>query len=220
MSATPRIAIFDLDHTLSWRDTYLLYLGGYLWRHPWRMWRCLRLPWAVVLFAMGYLNNSRLKELFLSSVLGGVGADEVQKWTNTFLDDLIPREFRNDGLETLERHRRAGDRLVLLSASPDCYVAELGARLSFDEVICTRVEWNERRLTGKLAGPNMRGAAKIAAVVALREKHKGSVLVAYADHASDLPILRLVDRGVLVNGKGDSQRQAKEAGIELLAWLR
>ncbi len=219
MSAPSTVAIFDLDHTLARWDTYLSYLGGYLYRHPQRIARCAGLPFAVLLFTLGGLTNAVLKEWFLRAVLGGVSRIDIETWTKKFIQLLLSSGISNQGLATLAEHRRRGDYLVLLSASPDCYVTELGSRLGFDEVICTAIEWQQECISGRLAGPNMRGKEKVQVVRGIRERFKGSEVVAYADNASDLPMLRLVDRGTLVNGNAKLRRLALKEGLGLARWL-
>jgi hypothetical protein len=43
--------------------------------------------------------------------------------------------------------------------------------------------------------------------------------VAYGNAASDLQHLKLVERGVLINGSAFAQREAVRAGIMCTAWL-
>lgn len=64
----------------------------------------------------------------------------------------------------------------------------------------------------------MHGKEKVQVVRGIRDRFKGSEIVAYADNASDLPMLRLADRGVLVNGKAKIRRQALREGIYLVRW--
>lgn len=219
MSHPSTIAIFDLDHTLARRDTYISYLGGYLCRHPVRITRCALLPFAVLSFVLGRMTNAALKERFLQAVLGGVSRIQIESWTSEFIELLVSSGLSSQGLTALADHRRRGDYLVLLTASPDCYVRELGGRLGFDEIICTVIEWQDERISGRLAGPNMRGKEKVQAVLTIKEHFRWSEVVSYADHASDLPMLRLADRGVLVNGKAKIRRQALREGIYLARWL-
>lgn len=218
MSAPSVITIFDLDRTLSLWDTYLSYLGGYLCRHPRRIARCAGLPFAVLLFGLGRITNAVLKEWFLGAVLGGVSRSDIESWTQEFLERLISSGLSNEGLMTLAEHRGQGDHLVLLSASPDCYVTELGRRLGFDEVICTTIEWQQDCISGRLAGPNLQGTQKVQIVRDIRERFKGSKIIAYADDASDLAMLRLVDQGVLVNGNAKMRRLALQEGLGLARW--
>jgi len=155
----------------------------------------------VILFSLGKLDNARLKQQFLQAVLGGTHRSDLDRWTGKFLNRLIPRGISRQGLAVLEQHRQAGDVLILLTASVDCYAIELGRRLGFDEVICTKTEWQEERLSGNLAGPNVRGEEKVRSLLELKTRFRDARIIAYADHQSDLPLLRLADQGILVNAK-------------------
>lgn len=218
MTRVAGIAVFDLDHTLARCDSFLCYLVGFLVRHPWRIMRCLHLPVVIAKFSIGVVNNAKLKEAFLHAVMGGVRQPDIAAWNRVFLERLVRRGLRREGLVTLEAHRQAGDTLILLTASPDCYVSELGHRLGFDEVICTQVEWREGRLSGRLRSPNMRGEEKVRAIQDIRCRHDTRPITAYADHQSDLAMLRVVDRGVLVNGDHRTQAHAMRQQIQCVVW--
>jgi phosphoserine phosphatase len=107
---------------------------------------------------------------------------------------------------------------VLLSASPDLYVAEIGRALGFAETVCTGIEWVNGHLTGRLATPNRRGAEKARCLAALRTEHPGLPVTAYGNAASDLPHLALAERGVLVNGPAAARRQALRLGVACAHW--
>ena len=48
-----RLAVFDLDGTITRRDTLVPYLIGYARRHPSGLWRLWRLPFSLARFALG-----------------------------------------------------------------------------------------------------------------------------------------------------------------------
>jgi HAD superfamily hydrolase (TIGR01490 family) len=212
------LVVFDLDGTLTRGDTYVRYLFGYLVRHPWRFGRVLHLPWFVLQFYLGRITNTVLKEKFLSACLGGLERPVLLRWTETFLDKLFASGFREGGLITLDQHQKRGDVLVLLTASLDLYVDQVGSRLGFHHVICSRVEWQGNNLSGRLSGPNRYGAEKVRCLQALKKQYRGYTVIAYADHHSDIPLLQLADDGVLVNGTARSCRLARQSGILQRVW--
>ena len=112
---------------------------------------------------------------------------------------MIERDLLAGAVAAIARHRSQGDTLVLMSASVDLYVPALGERLGFGRTICTGVAWRGEFLDGALATPNRRGEEKARCLEALRAEHAGARITAYGNSASDLPHLRLADRGVLVN---------------------
>ena len=220
MASERCVAIFDLDGTLTRRDSYLEYLTGFLIRHPRRLLRILPLPWAAVKYVLKRLDNTALKQQFLHAVLGGASRRDVEIWTRAFVDHLLANGLRRDALQALEGHRERGDLLVLLTASFDLYAHEIGRRLGFDQVICTKVEWVNGSLSGKLGGPNHRGEEKVRCLLRLKHDYGGASVIAYADHHSDLAFLQLADRGTLINGTSRTRRLAKQKGIACAIWKR
>jgi phosphatidylglycerophosphatase C len=220
MATQRSVVIFDLDGTLTRRDSYVAYLAGFLFRHPRRLPRILPLMWAVLKYALKRLDHTELKQQFLQAVLGGASRRDVDVWTGVFVDRLLASGLRRDALQVLERHRGQGDLLVLLTASFDLYVHEVGRRLGFDQVICTKADWVNGCLSGKLEGSNHRGEEKVRCLLRLKHDHEGAPVIAYADHHSDLAFLRLADRGTLVNGTSRTRSLARQKGISCAIWKR
>ena len=123
------VAVFDLDSTLTYYDTYLRYLIGFLCAHPRRVWRIWRLPLDVLMFKCRLHDNTWLKSRFLTSILGGLTKVELSLWTQRFADRVIKGGLRPSAIKVLRDHQQRGDRTVLLSASLDIFVKELAARL-------------------------------------------------------------------------------------------
>jgi phosphatidylglycerophosphatase C len=221
---TPCVALFDLDGTLTWRDTLLPYLIGYAARHP-SHW--LRL-WRVLPATVGYFTSHRDRGLFKSrvirAVMGGDRRQQINAWSDAFVASLERRRaFRPTALAMLEAHRTAGDRLVLLSASPDLYVPRIGRLLGFERTLCTELEWRNAdsaadRLDGALRTPNRRGEEKSKCLAWLRTQYLGLPLLAYGNSDSDLPHLAQADRALLVNGNATARRCAAASGIPAADW--
>jgi phosphatidylglycerophosphatase C len=213
----PRVAVFDLDGTITYRDTLVPFLLHVLRRRPLRVLRLWPLPWALARYAVRQ-DRGVLKQSLIRYVLGGLGRAEIAAHVERFLDALWPSGLRPGALEAIERHRVAGDRLVLLSASPDLYVPRIGTRLGFADVVCTGVQWDEERLHGDLTTANRHGPEKRRCVEELRARHPAARFVAYANAASDLAHLEIVDAPCLVNANAAARRQAAALGIRCDEW--
>jgi phosphatidylglycerophosphatase C len=212
------LALFDLDGTITRHDTLLPYLCGFLRQRPAQL---LRLPQALpplARFALGRADRGELKAAWIRAVLGGCTRAQLQDWTTRFVPHLIGHGLIAAALAAIEAHRRAGDQLVLLSASPDLYVPAIGRDLGFDEVLCTGVEWNGEHLSGRLSTPNRRGAEKARCLEALRLQYAPLPIVAYGNAAGDLQHLALADRAVLVNGSAHARRAAARLGVACVTW--
>ena len=218
-ASTPSVALFDLDGTLTWRDTLLPFLAGYALRHPMRLLRLWRLAPALIGYLVRDRDRGRLKSTLIRAVMGGDRRDLIEAWAESFVLELEPRRrFRSGALTTLEAHRAAGDHLVLLSASPDLYVPRIGRLLGFERTLCTELQWRGDRLDGALKTPNRRGEEKLRCLESLRGQYPGAPIVAYGNSASDLIHMRRADRAVLIDGSAAARRRATEAGIPVADW--
>ena len=214
-----RLAIFDLDGTITRHDTLAPYALGFMMRRrPWRFPALLLLLPVLLGYALGLVDRGGLKAALILVAMGGCRRTTLERWTATFVDRLVPHSLFPQAVAAIQAHARAGDHLVLLSASTDLYVPAIGRVLGFREVICTGVRWSGERLRGTLSTPNRRGEEKARCVTALRARHPGIEAVAYGNAASDLAHLKLVERGVLINGSAFAQREAVRAGIACTAW--
>jgi phosphatidylglycerophosphatase C len=215
----PLVAVFDLDGTITRRDALLPYVWGFLVRYrPWRLpWLFVVLP-ECVRFLAGRADHGTVKSALIRATLGGAQRDELQAWTGRFVDRLLRHGVFGDALNRVAQHRADGDYLVLLSASPELFVPQVGAALGFAQVLCTGLTWRGDRLLGDLSTPNRRGEEKVRCVERLRGAHQGQVFAAYGNAGCDVPHLRMVERPLLVNGNRAARRLAARYGIPTATW--
>ena len=217
-NAHPWIALFDLDGTLTWRDTLLPYLLGYLRRRPHRVLRFWRAPLALYRYWRDR-DRGALKSRVIRMAMEGEQRAVLDAWARSFVASLKPKQrFRPIALGVLEAHRATGDHLVLLSASPDLYVPQIGELLGFERTLCTEIQWRGERLDGALKTPNRRGEEKLQCLNWLRQQYPGVPVIAYGNSASDLDHMRQADRALLVNGDSAARRLADKWGIGVSYW--
>jgi HAD superfamily hydrolase (TIGR01490 family) len=210
--------VFDLDGTITRHDTLLPYLLGFLRRHPARSPALVTVLPVLARFAARRADHGALKSAVIRAALGGASRTQIEAWTSAFVPRLLARGLWPDARAQIERHRAAGDALVLMSASVDLYAPAIGRALGFSEVVCTELRWNGERLAGTLASANRRGAEKARCLGQLRSRHPGLAVVAYGNAVSDLGHLCLADRGVLVNGSTAARRAAQFLGVAPVTW--
>jgi phosphatidylglycerophosphatase C len=216
--SSPCVALFDLDGTLTWRDTLVPFLLRYALHHPQRLLRLSQMLPAAVGFLTDH-DRGLLKARFIQAAMAGDARAVLDAWADEYVAGLKKRcVFRPEALSVVETHRSAGDRLVLLSASPDLYVPRIGTLLGFERTLCTEVQWRNGRLDGSLRSPNRRGEEKSSCLAWLRSQYPGLPVVAYGNSASDLPHMRKADRALLVNANGSAKAEAAAAGIPVADW--
>jgi phosphoserine phosphatase len=200
-----RLVFFDLDGTISRRDTLVPYaLQHALRRRPWRLLWLPRVLPIVIRFALGGSDRGELKGALIAALLGSLTRDDIDAWNESYLPGLLRERVFPAALERIREHRGAGDRLVLMSASVDLYVPDIGRRLGFDATICSGVRDDEK-------------AVQLRAEVA---RHPGLPTVAYGNSASDLPHMVLAGHAVLVNPNAALRRAAEACGhqVEYVRW--
>lgn len=212
------LAVFDLDGTITRRDTLLPYVMGCPVNPVRKAFGLIVFTWSLLLFVLGLRDHGQLKSALIRSTLAGTSRERIDAWTAVFVLRLLEGGAFIDALERIEQHRQRGARLVLMSASTDLYVPAIARMLKFDEVICTGVVWNGNRLDGRLSTPNRRGTEKTRCFQELRAAHAGVPTAAYGNAGSDLDHLRLADQPLLVNGSFAARRAAARLGIPTARW--
>lgn len=217
-----RIAVFDLDGTLSRRDLYLAFLMTVLRRRgPARPLRAATLPLLTARYMLRGIGNDRLKAAYLDAILGGRERGLLDGFAADFAADAVARQMKPAALERLAHHRTAGDVLLLASASLDLYVAPIARLLGFDGAVATRVAWTpDGRVTGALDGPNLRGSAKLEAVrewIAARFP-AAATIIAYSDHESDEPLLAAAEEAFAVDPTPALAQIALRRGWPVMRW--
>lgn len=215
ISETPPagIALFDLDGTLIAWDCQLLFRHFVLRREPWRG---IFLPVFLIFLPLaGLLGAGGMKRVFLS-YLWRMDHAVLAKYSREFAAGLMPAIYP-ELREKLESHRAAGDFLILASASPEFYVAEIGRELGFDLTLGTPVELGE--FFPDLE--NHKGAAKVERLNAVLPKSyfdQGKLLHChgYTDSCADLPMLELCDSATVVNPSSRLAAIAEEMGWEVV----
>jgi phosphatidylglycerophosphatase C len=214
-----QLAVFDLDGTITHRDTLLPYVMGFPMSAPRKYLGMMCLCWTLLLFLLRLRDHGDVKSDFIRSTLRGQPRSRVDAWTAEFVPGIIARGVFADALSRIAQHRKDGARLVLMSASTDLYVPAFGAALGFDEVICTGVRWDGDWLDGHLTTPNRRGTEKTRCFERLLEARPGVATAAYGNAGSDLDHMRLADQPLLVNASTSAQREAKRLGVPIaLRW--
>ncbi len=213
------LIVFDLDGTLTRKDTYIPFLLGFLVRNPWRIYRTIHLPLAVLMYLFKMKDNTWLKLVFLNAFMGGVSRKKLEPWVNSFSETVVNQGMRVNALEILSKHKKQDCKLVLASASLDIYVEAIGKKLGFDTIISTKAEYERDCLTGNITTKNCYGDEKVNRVNEwLAHNNYGQVDIAYSDHHSDLPLLQRANKGIAVNPTDALRAMSESKQLEIVDW--
>ena len=124
------------------------------------------------------------------------------------------------GIRRVREHRALGHRTLLITGALDFIIAPL--RPLFDDVVCARMGESGGRFTGELVElpPTGEARALVMAEYADANGLKLSEAVAYADSASDLPMLEAAGYPVAVNPEAKLASIARRRGWHTEDWSR
>jgi HAD superfamily hydrolase (TIGR01490 family) len=180
------VAAFDVDGTLTWADSYLLFLRFVAGRLGFVV-KMVQLVPTFLAYRLGALPRSAVKEKTLSVFLAGMAAEDYLARCRLFAQIIYPIIGRADGLARLKAHQGVRDQVALVSASLRDYLAVWADDLGVDHVLASEVEIVNGRLTGRLLGENCWGPGKLAAI---RSTFQDAPLVAaYGDTRGDKEML-------------------------------
>lgn len=214
-------AFFDLDGTLLTVNSARLWL-----RHERRRGRVspgqlVRAALMLGGYRLGVLDMDRALRSALTT-LKGRDEEAIRTETRAWWRDEV-RPFAAPGARAvLEEHRRAGERLVLLTSSSR-YASEMAIEeFGLDDAIFQRYEVVAGRFTGAPALPICFGAGKVTAAEAWAAERGVDLSRSafYSDSSTDLPMLERVGRPFAVGPDPRLRVVARGRGWPILDWRR
>jgi len=194
--SAPDLVVFDLDGTLTERDTFLPFLQ----RVAGRPRTALALLQSTPQVFAAWRDRARrdgLKEVVLRRTLRGRVSVDVARTGASYAEHVFETQLRPDTVARLRWHLSEGHECVIASASLHTYVAPLAARLGVEHVLATELEVDEDgRLTGGLVGANCRAAEKLRRVEAFYPSRP--ITWAYGDSVDDQAMLDHATHATLV----------------------
>jgi phosphatidylglycerophosphatase C len=197
--ATPRprpIAAFDVDGTLTWTDSFMLFLRFVRGRWGFLA-RLIGLVPIFAAYALRLRDRDATKNLLMSSFLRGISATRYRQYCEDFARLAYPIITRPDAIARLNSHLGVRDEVVLVSASLEDYLKVWAVTLGVETVLATQVVVQNDVLSGTMLGPNCRCEQKVARIRA----HFGDapIVAAYGDSRGDQEMLEAAQNpGMLV----------------------
>ncbi|MFT6101049.1 MAG: HAD superfamily hydrolase (TIGR01490 family) [Arenicella sp.] len=218
MELTVALALFDLDNTLlngdsdhSW-GIYLAEIGAVdaeLQRS--------KQDFFYQQYLAGELDIYQFCE-FQFSVLTQHPLEQLHSWRADFLDAVIEPMIVNGKAHLLEKHRDAGDDILIITATNDFITAPIAERLGVTTLLATQAEFIDGAYTGKIAGTPCYQAGKVARLNAWLEEHdkKFEDSYFYSDSINDLPLLELVDTPIAVTPDDKLRAHANQLNWQVI----
>lgn len=208
-----RLALFDFDDTLIRGDSINALVRRMYQEELMSVWQMLRLLYHTLLWRLGRKPVEPVKSMALSPLRRldeAAATDFLQRFVQ---QDLVPQLYP-EGVDMMMQHHQAGDVVLLVSASPLCYLQHIKEFLPVDAVLATP------HAPGYQITHNLIREAKPKAIKAWLGEAGITIdwqqSFAYSDSANDLPLLRMVGNPHWINPKAKALRLAKD--IPVLHW--
>jgi len=192
------LALFDFDNTLSICDSFLpfvLYISG------------------PVKFFSGILNLARrrlsgpvgrreAKQILAQATLKGLSIESVQAAGKEFADFFLPLAMNQLQLNRFKQHQAAGERVVIVSASPRLYLEVIAKELQA-EIIATELVEVKGVISGEIFGENCRGPEKVRRISEVLDLKDYETISAYGDSDGDTEMLRIATNRIYRGGRSN-----------------
>lgn len=225
MAPKIRIAIYDMDKTVTRRATYNGFLMHMTWyKSPWRLALVPFLPFGLLLYATKLWDRSQLKQ-FAQMLLVGRKVPRVQfaRHLERHADLVLGKNVYQEAKWRIDAEKAEGYRHVIATASYRLYVDAIASRLGFDDVIATELATSDSgHVLARIDGHNCYDEAKLERVktwmAAEGLSREQCHIRAYSDHVSDAPLLSFADEAFATNPHPPLERLAREKGWQILDW--
>ena len=194
-----RAAFFDMDRTLLRVNTAPRYARWQYQRGEASVRDLLRVARWVAQYALGVIDPEEISRGAVATLAGvqeSVFAREMEQWWAAELRGHVSKDAR----AAVQACRREGFVLVILTASTRYATASLARDLGIQHVLCSELEVEHGRFTGRCLRLCY-GPGKVAAAERWAHRHGVDLArsVFYTDSVSDLPMLERVGQPRVVN---------------------
>ncbi len=197
-----KIALFDIDHTLTSMDSFFLFVFYVLGKHPYTI---IFLPFlfiVVLLRLFSIIDTTKLKS-FTLLLIKDMDMDKLDRFSRQFVKSTVLKHIKSGVKEEIEKYRKDGYKIVLATASFEFYIKYIAEYFEADYFFGTKIVTKNGRPLAKIDGKNCKRGEKIVRILAVipRESIDKESSVGFSDSLVDLPFLEIVDKFYLVEKK-------------------
>lgn len=217
-----KLALFDLDHTLIPMDS------DYEWGQF-----TVSLGWRDA-EAFGQANHRFYEQYnagtldiaeyvrFATAALREQGAANSVAAHASYMSEVVQKHIKKPALDLLQRHRDAGDHLVIVTATNEFVTRPIADALGVADLIAIELERDAQGLpTGEIKGTPSFREGKVARVEQWLAAHGATWAdvtrsAFYSDSINDLPLLEKVTHPVATNPDDRLRAVAEQRGWPIL----
>lgn len=209
-----RVGVFlDMDHTLLAGNTGYLFLQFLRREGRVRFRDMVQSIWWLLQYRLNVIDMDTVSRRAFAKMRGQQEAELLERnaeWYDAMVRPLVYPQART----LVERHLARGHVPAIVTASTYYAAMGLARELGVEHVICTRLEVEDGHFTGGFVEPMCYGAGKVHWVRRFCAEQDVDLerSYGYTDSFSDLPLLEVVGRRVVVNPDFKLRRHARGQG--------
>lgn len=182
------LAIFDFDNTITTKDTLIDFLRFYAGDFNLIL-GLLKCSPIILLYKLRVIPNKKAKEHLLEHFLKNVTEEELIKAGKQYSANRLSKILNPDALSRIDFHIQKKDVLVVISASPQYWYRDWCMEKGFIQIISTRLEIHNGKITGKIRDENCFGDEKLRRLKNEIQLEGYDYIYAYGDSNGDLELL-------------------------------
>jgi HAD superfamily hydrolase (TIGR01490 family) len=183
------LALFDFDGTITDRETMPAFMHVSVRPTRLTLGKLLLAP-VVIGYKLGLVSGSIVRAAICWFGFRGVSAAEVEQHGLVFAREYLPKVLRPEAMERIAWHQARGDKVVLVSGGLDVYLSHWAEAHGLD-LICSSLEREHGRLTGRYRGAQCVRAEKAQRVQAAYPANEFGRIFAYGDTPEDHELLAM-----------------------------
>lgn len=212
--AGPKIgAFFDVDRTLLAGFSAFAFMRDKMSSEGVDLARALDSIEGAVRFGMNQTSFPTFIEASSGDLIG-LSEEELAEVGERVFNQRLVTEIYPESRALVEAHQKRGHTVAIISSATHFQIDALARELGIEHVLCTELEFEDGKFTGKVVRPACfrEGKAKAGRDLADRHDLDLSRSYFYTDSRDDLPLLDIVGYPRLVNPDAELSRVASRNG--------
>jgi HAD-superfamily subfamily IB hydrolase, TIGR01490 len=191
MSERKTLALFDFDGTITKKDSFIEFIRFYKGEATFIFGMMLLSPFLIA-YKLKIIKNWQAKQMTLKFFFRGETVDAFKSKCQDFATKVIPTLLKKKAIDKIEEHQQHGDRVIIVTASAEDWLEDW-CKTKNIELIATRLEKVDGKITGNILGKNCYGEEKSNRILSYVRITDYSRVFAYGDSKGDDAMLKLAN---------------------------
>ena len=186
-----RLSLFDFDGTITTDDSLISFIRFVVGDAKFIWGMALLFP-MLTAYKLKLIPNYKAKQYMLSYFFKGMSEKKFMQVANEYSLKHIDTILRPKAMEKIAWHKEQGHKIVIVSASIECWIKPWCDENSLD-LIATKLEIKDGIVTGKFLTKNCYGIEKAHRIHEQYNLSDYNHIYAYGDSRGDKELLELAD---------------------------